>query len=252
MKNKLKYIFLTAAALGFVILTVYNSFTPLLSALSVIVLCTVFAQPAIYRIALRFAISGFVAFIIILVIFKNETPSFQHNIERVNRLIHIDNEFKSAMGFSDRTVRWRATLDIIKERPLLGYGSGMKKFQNIVQWDKFMSKWKRDNPEIYDFYRPLKNQFYPPHNMFLEIAFQFGIIGLLSFLLFIYLYSYQLIKTTITLKDFNFSVILIGGTLLSFMIMGLMNNELGTTSGKFLFVVFGVGAGWMNNTKISG
>ncbi|MBI4697826.1 MAG: hypothetical protein HY758_02635, partial [Nitrospirae bacterium] len=70
MKNRSKYLLLTAAVLGFTIIAAYSSFTPLVSALSVLLLCAVFVQPEAYKIALRTSMAGIVVLIIILAMFK--------------------------------------------------------------------------------------------------------------------------------------------------------------------------------------
>jgi len=130
----------------------------------------------------------------------------------------------------------------------LGYGWGMKKFTKLVQQEKFLEQWKVDKPSVYNFYTTYKGVFFPPHNLFLEIAIQSGLLGLAAFIAFIGIYLFYLIKNTIrngSDTGYNFSVILIGGTFLSFMIMNLMSNELGNTSGKILFVVLGAGAAWI-------
>jgi O-antigen ligase len=245
--NRLKYLLLVAAILEFIIIGAYDSFTPFLSAISVLVICALFAQPKMLRNGMRIVMVGFVILFSVLILLKEDIPSLKHHKERLNKIIHFQNELKTEKGFSDRILIWKASIDVIKERPLLGYGSGMKKYQYITHWDKFLNKWKKDNPRAYRVFLIYKNVFLPPHNLFLEVAFQFGILGLSIFCTFLFLYSFQLIRIAISSNDFNFFLILIGGTLLSFMIMGLMNNELGNMSGKLFFAILGVGAAWINN-----
>jgi O-antigen ligase len=145
---------------------------------------------------------------------------------------------------------WEASVDIIKDRPILGYGWGIKKFTKLVQQKKLMENWKVNKPHVYGFFTTYKDIFFPPHNMFLEIAIQSGLLGLASFIAFIVIYVFYIIRR-VTHSDSNternFLIILVSSVLLSFMIMNLMLNELGKTSGKILFVVLGVGAAWINS-----
>lgn len=248
IRSRYKYFLLGAALLEFFILVAYDSFTPLLSAVSVLVLGVLFAQPKTFRNGMRIVIMGFVVLFSMVILLKSDLPSFKHHKERLNKIMHLHEELKTEEGFTDRIFLWKAAIDIIKEKLLLGYGSGMKKYQHIIN-DVFLNKWKIERPKLYTFYQNFKDIYYPPHNLFLEIAFQSGILGLLAFLAFICLYSFQLVRMAIRSKDFNFFLILIGGTMLSFMIMGLMNNELGNMSGKIFFVVLGAGMGWIKDKE---
>jgi len=250
IKNIWVRIFLIIFATAeFIILASYRGVTPFLAVVSVLFLWILFVRPPKYRLLM----SVFVLLIVIifsLIVFNyKDNPAVVEYRNKFAKIINIPEELKEKGGFSNRVPAWIAAVDIIRDKPLLGYGWGMKKYNKIVHQEKFMEKWKIQNPYVYDFYA---NSFtivlFPPHNLFLEIAVQSGLIGLTAFIAFTGIYLCNLIKSAIHSNsdtDRNFSIILIGGTFLSFFIMNLMNNELGNVSGKVLFVVLGAGAARM-------
>ncbi len=246
----LKYFLVAFAIVVFGILVNYRGFTVFLGAFSVLLLWAIFVRPNRYRLWMVAFICLFIlTFGLILHSYKGYPAVDEYRV-KLEKIFNITEEFKSEEGFSNRIPPWKAAVDIIKDRPLLGYGWGMKKFTKLVQQEKFMEKWRVNKPSIYNFYTTFKGAFFPPHNLFLEIAIQSGLLGLSAFIIFIGIYLYYLFKNILRNNsdtDRNFSIILVGGTFLSFMIINLMNNELGNISGKIFFVVLGVGAAWINS-----
>lgn len=242
------------ATVEFIIIASYRSITPFLAVVSVLFLWILFVRPKKYRlwmiafVALFIFIFGFLSYT-----YKNHQAVTEY-MAKFERIINISDELKSEEGFSNRIPAWIAAIDIIKDRPILGYGWGIKKFKELVYQEKFLERWKENKPSVYEFYTvTVKNTFFPPHNLFLEIAVQSGLLGFTAFIVFIAIYSYYLIKNilrTSSDEDRNFSMILIGGTFLSFIIMNLMSNELGNDAGKIFFVVIGIGAGWIKNKEL--
>ena len=244
----LKFFLISFAVTEFTILTAYRGFSVFLGVVSVLLLWAIFVKPKKYRLWMLAFICLFLFSFGLLFYTHKDNPAIEEYRAKFEKIIDISGEFKSEGGFSNRIPPWKAAVDIIKDRPLLGYGWGMKKFTKLVQQEKFLEQWKVDKPSVYNFYTTYKGVFFPPHNLFLEIAIQSGLLGLAAFIAFIGIYLFYLIKNTIrngSDTGYNFSVILIGGTFLSFMIMNLMSNELGNTSGKILFVVLGAGAAWI-------
>lgn len=254
VRNKwFKYSLITFAIIEFVILTTYRGFTVFLGAVSVLLLWAIFVRPKKYRLWMIAFISLFFFLSVLLFYTHKDNPAINEYRIKFKRIINISEEFKSEGGFSNRISPWKAAVDIIKDRPLLGYGWGMKKFTKLVQQEELLEKWRVNKPSVYNFYITYKGVFFPPHNLFLEIAVQSGLFGLAAFIFFIGIYLYYLIKNTIrngSDTDCNFSVILIGGTFLSFMIMNFMSNELGNISGRVLFVVLGAGAAWIKDKEL--
>ncbi|OGL43506.1 MAG: hypothetical protein A2W05_09520, partial [Candidatus Schekmanbacteria bacterium RBG_16_38_10] len=246
-KNRwFKYSLAAFAFLEFMILAAYRSLTPLLGVITVLLLWVAFVRPKRYRLWMVGFICLFVSVSVLLFYTHKNNPAVNELSAKFEKLFNISGEFTSEGGFSNRMPAWIAAVDIIKERPILGYGWGIKKFEKLVYQKKFLEKWKESKPSVYEFYTVnMKNSFFPPHNLFLEIAVQSGILGITTFICFIGIYLYFLVKNIKIINsdaEHNFSVILIGGTFLSFMIMNLMNNDLGNVSGKILFVALGSGA----------
>lgn len=94
--------------------------------------------------------------------------------------------FKSDMIEKEpRWVIWQASIDIIKEKPLIGHGVCDAK-------EKLTQKALMGEGELQDYYRPLINdhnrhRLPHPHNAFLQAWSDFGIIGLAT-LLFIFIF----------------------------------------------------------------
>ena len=250
----LRYFLIAFAVIVFAMLTAYRGFTVFLGAVSILLLWMMFAKPPKYRlwmiafVALFIFIFGFLSYT-----YKNHQAVTEY-MAKFERIINISDELKSEEGFSNRIPAWIAAIDIIKDRPILGYGWGIKKFKELVYQEKFLERWKENKPSVYEFYTvTVKNTFFPPHNLFLEIAVQSGLLGFTAFIVFIAIYSYYLIKNilrTSSDEDRNFSMILIGGTFLSFIIVNLMGNDMGNDAGKIFFVVIGIGAGWIKNKEL--
>ncbi len=70
---------------------------------------------------------------------------------------------------------WKETLDIIKNRPVLGYG--INTYMGVLQ------KYRRDRgyPDAYPTYARTKHPTYA-HNCYLQIVTEMGIVGLIAFL----------------------------------------------------------------------
>jgi len=241
----LKYFLISFAFLEFAILTAYRGFTVFIAAIAVVLLWVIFVKPVKYRLWMIGSI--FLSLLMLGGIFyiQKDNPAMKEYKSKFKIILNIPEELKNKSGFSNRLSPWMAAVDVIKDRPLLGYGWGMKKYTRLVAQEKFLEKWKITKPAVYEFYIKFKGIFFPPHNVFLEIAIQSGLVGLIAFLIFIGIYILYLVKTAIAGSSieihYNFLIILIGGVLLSFLITGLMSNELGNMNGKIFFTVLGAG-----------
>ncbi|MBI4838986.1 MAG: O-antigen ligase family protein [Nitrospirae bacterium] len=247
LKNKWLNLSLSALAVTEIaIISVYRSFAVLLGTCSVLLLWALFARPKKYRLYM----AGFICLFLVisgsLLYSVKDNPAVSEYRDKLGKLSNIQAELGSEGSFSNRLPFWKAAVDVIKDKPLLGYGWGMKKFQKLVQQEKFLNHWQANEPYVYKLITEYKDVYFPPHNMFIEIAVQSGFLGLAAFACFILIYAVYLVKKILQSSsdmEYNFSVILIGGALLSFMIISLMNNELGNISGKILFAVLGAGMG---------
>ncbi len=133
-------------------------------------------------------------------------------------------------GLSQRLSVWEGAIDVIKDRPLLGYGYGWKKLATVINVNGFSEYWK-DRPDIRNYY------FSPetgkasygrvnPHNYAIQIAFEIGIIGLLLvtfFWFYVIKLSISLLKNTRS-DSRNFAVAYIGLTT-AYMISNITNGH---------------------------
>lgn len=247
--TNLRFLLLILMLLEFAIMATYRDVTVFGGIISVILLGALFARPQNQRLWIR-------AFIIIVILISTtflythkDNPAIIEYKTKLYLLTHPLEEFKKPGGFSNRVPMWKAAIEVIKDRPLIGYGWGMKKYPRILDEKKYLNKWKTEKPELYNLYINHKDAI-PPHNIFLEIALQSGLFGLISFFAFIGIYLIYLIKASIKYNsdiDRNFFIIIVGGILSSFIVVNLFSDALGGISQKVLFVVLGAGAAWMNS-----
>ncbi len=93
---------------------------------------------------------------------------------------YLTNEHR---GWNERFGIWSGTIEMIRERPLTGYGYGWKKMAWVVRDGGFLERWDEDS----DAYRYFIKHGYGgtnPHNLLLQILFEVGIIGLCAFVYF--------------------------------------------------------------------
>jgi O-antigen ligase len=107
----------------------------------------------------------------------------------------------STNSFDERLKIWENTIDIIKEQPILGVGSG--------NWQYNFLKYSVSQIDIIVFYN---TTFQKPHNDYLWILSELGIIGFTFFLLILFFIFKPVIKSV--LKEYNIELSL----LLSFII----------------------------------
>ncbi len=250
IRTNLRFLLLFFMLLEFIIVAAYRNISSFGGTIFVILLGALFVQPKIYRLWIRAFIVIVMLISITLLYTHKDNPVIVEYKTKLYQITHPYEELKKTGGFKNRVPLWEAAIDVIKERPLIGYGWGMKKYTKIVAEEKYLNNWRIEKPEIYAVYTLYKGKFVPPHNLFLEITIQSGIIGLISFIAFIVIYLFYIIKTSIKFNsdaDRNFSVIIVAGIIFSFLIANIMSNELGRLSGKVLFVVLGAGAAWMKD-----
>lgn len=94
---------------------------------------------------------------------------------------YTSNEYTA---WNNRLAIWSGTFDMIKERPVLGWGYGWKKIDYAAKDMGFLEKWKEAKPETYGYFSKGNYGSSNPHNLFLQILFEVGVIGLLAFLFF--------------------------------------------------------------------
>lgn len=252
IKNKrFRYSLIAFAILEFILLTAYRSFATFLGAISVLVLWLLFVKPKKYRLWMLVFIFLFIFIFGLLFYVQKDNPAVAEYKAKFEKIVNIQEELRSDSGLTDRIALWKAAADILKDRPLLGYGWGIEKFKKLTHQEKFIEQWKIKRPYVYDLFIK-RNEFLLPHNIFIDIAIQSGLIGVVSFLVFIGVYVFYIIRIGMrsnSVVDYNFLIILIGSVILIFMITNFLNSELGKASGKIFFVVLGAGMGWIKDKE---
>lgn len=130
----------------------------------------------IFKMRIKYIILTVVATITIISLAYTQSPNFKTRINLIKNDINgviINNDYSSAIGA--RIGLWIIAKDLIISNPLLGTGvsSSLKGKNNIINNDS-----DKDN---FDYIQTLHSF----HNIYLEILIQYGIIGLIIFLLII-------------------------------------------------------------------
>lgn len=94
-------------------------------------------------------------------------------------------EATGASSIYERLSIWKGTLEMAAERPLVGYGLGWQKLYDAAYENGYVARW-RQSPAYID--RTVANYFdtyergkVNPHNLWVDIVFETGILGLLSY-----------------------------------------------------------------------
>ncbi len=103
---------------------------------------------------------------------------------RYASILSIDT-YKKDGAVVERYVIWGSVLEMVSERPMLGYGLGWQKMHDIAVKQGYIDKWSRSNDELdqwavryYQVGRGAAN----PHNLTVQILFEAGALGLATYL----------------------------------------------------------------------
>ena len=106
-------------------------------------------------------------------------------LERYGAALDIASYQGGNLSVSLRYRIWAGMVDINAERPWLGYGPGWKKLPTVATEGGFIDKWKnsddvlmRDTAEYFSWSVGKVN----PHNLYLQVLFEAGALGLLALL----------------------------------------------------------------------
>jgi O-antigen ligase len=123
----------------------------------------------------------------------------------------------SSMGL--RMTIWKNTIELIQDRPLLGFGTG--------GFEEAYSKKIKDNPEWE------KHLLHDPHNQFLKIWAEMGIFGLIVFL--------GMLASSLFQKSSKMYFHLGLGVLLAWCATSLFSSHFSTfTEGRFIYIWLGI------------
>ena len=158
------------------------------------------------------------------------SPIVQDRIELgVKEMQHVDptNIESSSMGM--RMVLWKHTIELIQDRPLLGFGTG--------GFEEAYSQKIKDNPDWE------KNIMHDPHNQFLKIWVEMGMLGLIIFL--------SMLASSLFQKSSKMYLHLGIGVLLAWCATSLFSSHFSTfTEGRFIYIWLGIMlAGESNKVK---
>lgn len=147
-----------------------------------------------------------------------------------------------------RTVIWEVCIDMVKDRPLTGYGVSNSRYDMLERG--FADK------DFHNYYDHGFIQIYPdpedkillhPHNIFIETAMDFGILGLLV-LLFILIYPYFIVSPYRKVGIFFFLfVICVQGMFESFT---MAMQPICITLGMLLFLEGGIGEPDLQQSRV--
>ena len=148
------------------------------------------------------------------------SPLVQDRIELgVKEMQHVDptNIESSSMGM--RMVLWKHTIELIQDRPLLGFGTG--------GFEEAYSQKIKDNPDWE------KNIMHDPHNQFLKIWVEMGMLGLIIFL--------SMLASSLFQKSSKMYLHLGIGVLLAWCATSLFSSHFSTfTEGRFIYIWLGI------------
>lgn len=108
------------------------------------------------------------------------------NLE-VRRYVEIfkPESYSKAQGMSDRYPIWQATAEIVSQRPILGFGPGWQKIPTVAKATGLLDTWKADTSHYAQrkaFWFSLEPGQTNPHNLAMQLLFEIGWIGLISYL----------------------------------------------------------------------
>lgn len=148
----------------------------------------------------------FISCLIFITFFSALYITESEKFSKYKTLLNIETYFTN-QGLSNRLGVWTGALDVIKDRPLLGYGCGWKKMAWVVQNPELIQYWKENRPDTYNYYVIEANLTYGrvnPHNLIIQILFEIGLIGLILFVIFWITIIYKIFKIAFLHKGFNF------------------------------------------------
>lgn len=140
---------------------------------------------------------------------------------------YTSNEYTA---WNNRLAIWSGTLDMIKERPVLGYGYGAKKITYAAKDMGLLEKWKESKPETYEYFTRHGYGSINPHNLLLLILLEGGGVGLLAFLAF----WLSLILKVVRAREAGFLRLAFLGVLVSYGLMSIANGLWSEAYGNLL------------------
>jgi O-antigen ligase len=137
----------------------------------------------------------------------------------VKEMQHVDHASIGSSSMGMRMLVWKNTIELIKDRPLFGFGTG--------GFEEAYSKKIKGNPEWE------KHILHDPHNQFLKIWAEMGIFGLIVFL--------GMLASSLLQKSSKMYFHLGIGVLLAWCATSLFSSHFSTfTEGRFIYIWLGI------------
>lgn len=93
--------------------------------------------------------------------------------------------YKKDVSMVERYVIWGSVLEMVSERPVLGYGLGWQKMHDIALNQGYIDKWSQSASELDQWavrYYKVGRGAANPHNLTMQILFESGALGLATYL----------------------------------------------------------------------
>jgi len=142
----------------------------------------------------------FSLFLLITLIYSTDNPLNRSSITATERAVSAFDMQGSSLR--TRLLIWNSTIDMIKDRPLLGSGLGTFPLHYLDYQADFL----QNNPDYMQFLGKAAEA----HNEYLQIWAEMGIIGLLLFLLIIIIFYRTNLNSIKKLKTIKGKIIIIG------------------------------------------
>ncbi|MFJ8102251.1 O-antigen ligase family protein [Lysinibacillus sp. NPDC096212] len=165
--------------------------------------------------------------------YKEETMTLNKSLfDFDNRAYAADNSFElpeiagTGVGAgSGRVYIWTYIMDLVKDRPILGYGIDTLMY-NFPHYNKDARANLETEKVIVD----------KPHNMYIGVLYGTGIVGFIAFIVIIAFTLLNSLKVIISGKD---SLVVLAVAVLAFLFQAIFNDTLPGTAAP-LFIILGV------------
>ena len=220
---------------GCVLIYIYNARTHLLTVFFVVFIIMLLAKK--YKLVAVFVITAVLSISIV-------ATSKYEGSSRYKTLLSTDT-YTTDKGLTNRLGLWLVVVEIIKERPLIGYGYGWKKLASIIQ--------EKDSDEFWGEYPPSARNYYVddaqlmygrvnPHNLPLQIIFEIGLIG---FSIFLWLWGtvfWKIFKCARTGNDPQARKFIISsiGVIIAFVMVNITNSLWQECYGNMIFLFMAI------------
>ncbi|MCX7723685.1 MAG: O-antigen ligase family protein [Thermodesulfovibrio sp.] len=191
-----KYLAIIAISLEIFLVLIYNSRTAIIAIpLGILSMFLISKRYKLLFITILISVLCFSA------IFLSKSEKFSKYKTLFSVKTYVTNQ-----GLSNRLGVWSGALDVIKERPLVGYGYGWKKMAWVIKNSELVEYWKEKRPDAYKYYvieAKLSYGRVNPHNLIIQILFEIGLIGLILFLIFWFTIIFKIFKVAFFYPKFK-------------------------------------------------